>query len=77
MLAAADTDCGMPCAGNSSQTCGGPSRLSVYGNATAPPLAFKYYNCYIVASGTPAALSGAHTTDAAGMTVEACAAFCL
>jgi hypothetical protein len=33
---AADADCNMPCAGNTTESCGGPNRLTVF-NTTIPP----------------------------------------
>jgi hypothetical protein len=39
-LAGADNQCNMPCSGNSSEICGGPSRMSIYavGNMTITPV---------------------------------------
>lgn len=77
---AAETDCDMSCGGDSTETCGGPNRLSVYtnnnyitpGGATIP--GYKYLGCY---NDTAAArsLSGTYTYNN-NMTVEACAVFC-
>lgn len=77
---AAETDCSMPCGGDSTETCGGPNRLSVYtnnnyvtpGGATIP--GYQYVGCY---NDTAAArsLSGTYTYSSE-MTVEACATFC-
>lgn len=77
---AAETDCYMPCGGDSTETCGGPNRLSVYtnnnyvspGGATIP--GYQFMGCY---NDTAAArsLSGTYTYSNT-MTVEACATFC-
>lgn len=34
---AAATDCNMPCAGNATEVCGGPNRISVFWNGEDPP----------------------------------------
>ena len=76
------TDCNMPCSGNSSEICGGSSRLSVY-NLTSyvPPTtvravgSYVYEGCYN--EGTNGRLLGGPMyTNTTGMTVEACVAFC-
>lgn len=77
---AAEAECSMPCGGDSTETCGGPNRLSVYtnnnyvtpGGATIP--GYQYVGCY---NDTAAArsLSGTYTYSN-DMTVEACATFC-
>lgn len=72
----------MPCAGNATESCGGPSRLNIFwsGVTVAPPGnkptvgAYNYYGCQTEATGQRA-LSGA-TTASNTMTAEACAAFC-
>ncbi len=52
---AQSTDCTMGCSGNSSEVCGGPSRLSVFWNGKTPPagpstnpgtLGYGFYGCY-------------------------------
>ncbi|KAK4968757.1 hypothetical protein LTR66_011766, partial [Elasticomyces elasticus] len=82
-LPASDTSCNMACAGNKTQTCGGPSRLSLY-NATRPanqvrhvvPSANGYASqgCYTEASSGRALTAFALTSDA--MSVETCTQFC-
>ena len=51
-MQASASDCSMSCAGNITETCGGPNRLSAYQNTKASPLTidqgnsnFTYYNC--------------------------------
>lgn len=76
---ASETDCNMPCGGDSTETCGGPGRLSVYTNnnyvapagSTIP--GYRYIGCY---NDTAAArsLSGTYTYSN-NMTVETCATF--
>ncbi|KAK4955380.1 hypothetical protein LTR28_006139 [Elasticomyces elasticus] len=73
----------MACAGNKTQTCGGPSRLSLY-NATRPadqvrhvvPAANGYTSqgCYTEASSGRALSAYSLTSDA--MSVEMCTQFC-
>ncbi|PWW73981.1 WSC-domain-containing protein [Tuber magnatum] len=74
------TGCNTACSGNSSQTCGGSSRLSVYNyTLTEPPVvahvaAVETYitqGCY-----TDDALSGFSFTNSTGMTVELCVGAC-
>jgi hypothetical protein len=76
-------DCTMPCVGDSTETCGGPSLLSVYAwsNYTQPSIphivnGYEYSGCYIEAAHNNRALTGATLVDYVGMTVEKCAAFC-
>jgi len=76
------TGCNMPCSGNSSEICGGNSRLSVY-NLTSyvPPTIVKavgsyaYEGCYNEPT-KGRLLGGPAYTNMTGMTVEACVAFC-
>ncbi|MCJ1475830.1 hypothetical protein MMC13_004494 [Lambiella insularis] len=83
---ATSTDCNMACAGNSTEACGGPNRLTLFQNgATAPPASAAAVNnpgpagwslqgCY-VDPGNPRALSvGTGVTGA--MTVAGCTAAC-
>lgn len=76
------TGCNMACAGNSSQTCGGPSRLNVYNYTLyiAPAIVpkvqdFKYQGCYPdnVGGRTLGAYTFANST---AMTAELCVAGC-
>ena len=72
----------MTCSGNSSQTCGGPSRLSVWNNtlykpAEIVPSVGNYLSLGCYAEGTNGrALTGASFTDAANLTVESCVSYC-
>lgn len=72
-------DCYMQCAGESSQICGGPNRLSLYYKA---PLAYGgaspigCYNDPGIVLGAPRTLSGPQFYDETGLTIEACANFC-
>lgn len=77
-VAAAKTDCNMPCPGNSSELCGAASRIQVYSNnltsqATAIS-GYTYNGCYTDSSSSRA-MSGASTVSMS-MTVEMCASFC-
>lgn len=84
--AAPETDCSMTCAGNSSQICGGGSRLSVYasgkagtGPVTNPgPNGWGFLACYSDAGSGKRTLSTPQSVDAGswGMTVAGCAAAC-
>lgn len=75
-------NCNMPCNGNSSEICGGSSALSVYNLTTyVPPTTVKAVGSYVSKgcyqeSTTGRLLSGASYTNATGMTVESCVAFC-
>jgi hypothetical protein len=76
-----EAECTMPCGGNSSLTCGGPVRLSVYKKSVseepknlASIAEFQYRSCW-EDSVYGRVLTGP-TTAADGMTVEKCAAFC-
>lgn len=82
-----NTACSSTCAGNSSETCGGGSRINIYSNGTPPQSAtpgnpdsvynanYDYLNCYGEAT-TGRALSAKGYTDPVNMTLESCAAFC-
>jgi hypothetical protein len=82
----AATQCNMPCAGDATQPCGGPSRLNLFHTtAVAGPQAypgvngFVHLGCY--AEGTTGraltyGVSGA-TVPGAEMTVDRCTAACL
>ncbi|PVH75465.1 copper radical oxidase [Cadophora sp. DSE1049] len=77
------TDCSMTCSGNSTQTCGGPARLSVFWNGNNPPPGpstnpgtggYGFFGCYT--EGTtgrcllnPVAVTGGMTV---GLCVQAC-----
>ena len=77
---AAATDCSQTCAGNTTELCGGSSRLNVY-QATNPitPITpsvvkgnanYTYYNCVIEPSGSRALANQVLASDT--MTVEYC-----
>lgn len=76
------TSCNMPCAGDSTETCGGPNGLSLYQNPvsnmlTAPPTVGNYVfqGCY---TDDPAqrTLPSLRTYDQTAMTLDKCAATC-
>ena len=75
-------NCNTPCKGNSSEICGGSSALSVYNLTTyVPPTTVKAVGSYVSKgcyneTKTGRLLSGASYTNATGMTVESCVAFC-
>ncbi|KKA29005.1 hypothetical protein TD95_004681 [Thielaviopsis punctulata] len=76
------TSCTMTCGGNSSETCGGSDRISLYKNTNmttsvgnaANATGYTYSQCW-TDSVSSRALTGA-STYANDMTVEKCAAFC-
>ncbi|KAK3671659.1 fungal class II heme-containing peroxidase [Recurvomyces mirabilis] len=80
-----ETDCSMTCAGNSSETCGGPNRLSVYttgaaisGPSTNPgPNGWTFVSCY-TDSVNARTLNTAQdvAAGASGMSVSQCTAAC-
>lgn len=83
------TSCNAPCAGNSSETCGGidgsnNKYLSVWNSTSSaiPPTMVKQVgsypldNCYSD-SNTTRALTGSTLTNATSMTVEACVEYCI
>ncbi|KAK6393348.1 hypothetical protein LTR65_002639 [Meristemomyces frigidus] len=81
-----DSSCGTPCAGNSSEICGGGNRLSLFSNGvpvvnSAPGTpetvdkAFTYINCYTEATGGARALAD-KATSGSFVTLEYCANFC-
>ena len=80
--AVGQSGCNMACTGNSSEICGGSSRLSVYNLTTfVPPTTVKAVGsyvsegCYNEAS-NGRLLTGPAYTNTSGMTVESCVAFC-
>jgi len=88
-LASADTDCNMPCSGDSSEFCGAGWRLSVLHTVVAAPTtvadytdslsrAVTYVGCYVdsstrILAGNPAPVAGLTGTT---MTPELCALGC-
>ncbi|KAI9716656.1 MAG: hypothetical protein M1812_005194 [Candelaria pacifica] len=74
------TGCDRPCAGNSSDFCGGKDTLSVWNSTKTdiPPTTVKAVGAY-VAKGCyngPALTGGSKYENSTGMTVESCVAFC-
>lgn len=79
-----ESSCVMPCAGNSSEFCGGMSRLSIFSNGkptVLPPPStpdtignWSYSNCYTEAT-SGRALSGT-STSGSFMSLEYCGNFC-
>ena len=73
-------DCNMPCGGNSSQSCGGPYRISLYNNSqySAPKnpniTGYEYQGCYSEGLNTRALVG--KSFNEADMTVESCATLC-
>jgi hypothetical protein len=74
------SDCNMPCKGDSTQTCGGGQRLSVYKTVGwSPPVneainGYDYFGCYSeLESGRTLSDDG---TSSGGMTAQQCSAFC-
>ncbi|TRX89954.1 hypothetical protein FHL15_009226 [Xylaria flabelliformis] len=80
----ADRDCYTACPGNSTQTCGTNSRLSIWGTsapslavpASAPSTAgsYQYAGCYL--DSNPSRALSSKATASANMTNGACATFC-
>lgn len=91
-LVGSEKECGMACKGNTSQTCGGSARISVWNNTLYVPTRsptsvnngqFGYMGCY--SEGTSGRALGkssgngsgkSDVTNDAKMTVEKCAMFC-
>lgn len=84
-LTAPESDCSMPCAGNSSQICGNGDRLSVYTSSTAVsapstnpgPDGWNFLACYTDSAdsrtlNTPQSVE----SGSSGMTVAQCTAAC-
>ncbi|KAI2464975.1 WSC-domain-containing protein [Annulohypoxylon bovei var. microspora] len=87
----AEGDCNMACKGNSTQICGGSSRVSVWNNTlyvathnlvTIASGGYAYLGCYTEGTGGRALGKGATTastsdsTADASMTIEKCASYC-
>lgn len=76
------TGCNKPCTGNSSEICGGSSRLSVYNSTTyIPPTTVKQVGSYLSKGCYAEAtigrlLNGSSYSNSTGMTVETCVSFC-
>ena len=80
-----DSDCAMPCAGNSSEACGGPNLLTVYyANMPAPqgpqtnpgPTGWTSFGCWTDAGARTIANQVQVDGGAAAMTVSKCTAAC-
>jgi hypothetical protein len=74
-----ESDCNMACSGDSTEMCGGPSRLNLFksgsGGPTNPTVAgWTYKGCY-TDSTAARTLTGSFTYNAT-MTVETCASYC-
>lgn len=81
-----DSDCNMPCGGNSTELCGAGNRLTMYSlNSTAAPVAaaptikqvigsYSYYQCQTEATTERALNALAYASD--GMTLEMCISTC-
>jgi WSC domain len=78
------TGCSMPCGGNSAQTCGGPSRLSVYkynGTLVTPSNpetigTYKFQGCYSEPTTGGRALPSYSFVNATAMSAEFCVGGC-
>ncbi len=83
------SECSLPCKGDTSQLCGGASRLSLWNNTNyvaphnppTPNNQFSYIGCFTEGRGGRALGATAGKTafakaDAIGMTVEMCASIC-
>lgn len=80
------TDCNMACTGNTTEYCGGSSRLNLYakngttpGGSTGPTNkaavgSYGFQGCYTEATSSRALSSSSYADDS--MTLESCAAFC-
>ncbi|RMZ83074.1 hypothetical protein DV738_g1286, partial [Chaetothyriales sp. CBS 135597] len=73
--ASSSAECNMPCTGDSTQTCGGPSRLSLYQNTAYTPLqspsfsGYTYQGCY-TDSVDNRTLTAARTDSSTAMTIQ-------
>ncbi|KAK0125522.1 hypothetical protein ONS96_009359 [Cadophora gregata f. sp. sojae] len=77
------TGCTVPCVGNSSEICGGPSRLSIYNQTdfdypgfVQNSGAYSLQGCLVDGTGTGRILQGYTTTLNSAMTVEKCSTTC-
>ncbi|KAL8818955.1 MAG: hypothetical protein Q9223_002519 [Gallowayella weberi] len=76
------TGCNTPCKGNSSEICGGASRLSVWNSTSSiPPTTVKQVGTYLFQGCYPELakgrlMAGASFSNRTGMTVERCVNFC-
>ncbi|KAF8862211.1 glyoxal oxidase-like protein [Acephala macrosclerotiorum] len=83
---AATSDCSMTCTGNSTEICGGPSRLSVFWNGKNPPpgpstdpgtLGYGFFGCYTEGTnGRALTQFTAVTGGQSAMTVALCISAC-
>ncbi|KAF1924541.1 heme peroxidase, partial [Didymella exigua CBS 183.55] len=79
-VAASASDCKMPCKGDSTQTCGGGQRLSLYKTVGwSPPVneaisGYDYFGCYSELA--PGRTLSDSSTSSDGMTAKQCSALC-
>lgn len=86
-IAAPESDCTFPCGGNSIETCGAGSRLSVFemtsdiisdtSSSTSSSSAigsYAYYGCWTEGTNARALAAAMYASD--GLTLEVCAEFC-
>ncbi|KAI0880342.1 WSC-domain-containing protein [Annulohypoxylon maeteangense] len=86
-----EADCNMACKGNSSQICGGSSRMSIWNNTlyvsthnliTISSSGYAYLGCYTEGTSGRALGKGTNTastsasTSGPSMTIETCASYC-
>ncbi|PQE05807.1 WSC domain-containing protein [Rutstroemia sp. NJR-2017a BVV2] len=75
-------DCKMPCSGNSSEPCGGPSRLNLFWNGKAPPQTnpgtglWNFSGCYTEGQGGRTLVYQEATSNASQMSVSLCTSAC-
>lgn len=86
--AATETDCDMPCAGNSYELCGGPNRMNVFHNANAVvakagpahnagPPGWGFMGCYTDSVAARTLTTGGQSDGGAGkVTVALCTEAC-
>ena len=73
----------MTCAGNASELCGGPNRLTLWNNTLYKPVqvvpsvgSYLSQGCYTEGSAGRRALTGSSYADSVNMTVGSCVAYC-
>jgi hypothetical protein len=73
--------CDMPCYGNTSETCGGADRLSVYDYddaiASLPPTGWISLGCYTDEVGDRTLTTEIYSIPGSNMTIQACLDACL
>lgn len=79
------TGCTMPCAGNATQICGGPNRLSVYNYTGTPQLTpshaevvgeYGFEGCFTEPASGGRALSGFSFVNGTALSAQLCVARC-